>query len=129
MHAPSGPTVLLVEDDASNREALSDVLRESGFRVVAAHDGQSALVLLTQVEFDVVLSDFNLPDMHGTELLEQIHSRLDLPRTAAVIVSGMEPLRGDFAYLSKPCEMDELIRILWDRASVGRHHRRRARIH
>lgn len=129
MLAPSGPTVLLVEDDASSREALSDVLRESGFRVVAAQDGHSALVLLSEVEFDVVLSDFHLPDMHGTELLEEIHTRLDLPQTAAVIVSGVEPLRGDFAYLSKPCELDVLIRTLWDRASVGRHHRRRARIH
>lgn len=129
MLAPSGPTVLLVEDDESSREALSDILRESGFRVVAAQDGHSALLLLTEVEFDVVLSDFHLPDMEGTQLLDQIHRRLSLPRSAAVIVSGMEPLRGDFAYLTKPCELDVLIRTLWDRASVGRHHRRGAQIH
>lgn len=129
MDVPSGPTVLLVEDDESSREALSDVLRESGFRVIPAADGARALALIGQIDFDVVVSDFHLPDMVGTDLLEQIRALEVLPGTAAVIVSGAEPLRGEFAYLTKPCELDVLIRTLWDRAAVGRHHRLRARIH
>lgn len=122
---PTGLTVLLVEDDPSNREGLGDVLRCSGFRVVAAEDGAQALGIVGQVRFDVVLTDFHLPDMRGTELLDQIHSRSGLPRKAAVMVSGVEPLRGAFAYLRKPCELDVLVSVLWDRAAVGREHRRR----
>lgn len=121
-----GPTVLLVEDNEDIREALALYLGSEGFRVISVGDGSQAIASLGQIQVDVILTDYRLPDLLGTDVLEVAHTQYGMPPTAAVIVSGVHPLRGEFAFLQKPCELDVLSRVLWDRASVGRAARKRA---
>lgn len=75
--APDGRrrSVLVVDDDASYREALAAGLSGEGYTVYLAPDGRSALRLCATRTPDVVLLDLRLPDLSGTEVCNQ--ARLD----------------------------------------------------
>src|SRR5207249_636704 len=66
----SGRLVLVVEDDDSIRNLLTDVLKERGFRVLAAVDGADALGRLTSIRPDVMVLDLLMPVMHGWDFME-----------------------------------------------------------
>jgi two-component system response regulator AtoC len=66
--------VLVVEDADSLREALSAVLREGGFEVIAVSDAEQALHVLATQSCACVVSDFKLPLMNGIELVERVRA-------------------------------------------------------
>jgi len=68
----SAPLVLLADDDAAIRRALSTGLELEGFRVVAASGGCAALVAAKQVEPAVILLDLAMPDLDGLEVLRRL---------------------------------------------------------
>lgn len=66
------PRVLVVDDSATMRKIMAKSLREAGFgdwSVTEAGDGESALLALRGSEFDLVLSDINMPEMDGLSLV------------------------------------------------------------
>jgi diguanylate cyclase (GGDEF)-like protein len=74
--------LLIVDDIAQNRDILSRRFLRCGFEVVEAEDGDSALALLDQQKFDLVLLDIMMPGIDGFEVLRRIraeHSRGSLP--------------------------------------------------
>jgi len=64
--------ILIVDDDASQCETLSDIFREQFFNVVTANTGKKALEEVKQSDFSVVLIDLSLPDIDGLRLLEDL---------------------------------------------------------
>ncbi|MBX3148368.1 MAG: response regulator [Gemmatimonadales bacterium] len=58
---PSGPLVLVVDDDLKIRTMLSTILAEQGYRVQSAESGEDALKAMSQELYDVVLLDLELP--------------------------------------------------------------------
>ena len=68
----SRAAVLVVEDEAANRDALVDYLEDEGFEPLAATDGVEALALLSARAVDVVITDLKMPRMPGLEFLEQV---------------------------------------------------------
>jgi CheY-like chemotaxis protein len=66
-------TILLVDDDPGVRYALTEVLRDRGYRVVGVDSGAKALAMLDGV--DVVVTDLSMPGMDGLELVSQIAAR------------------------------------------------------
>jgi CheY-like chemotaxis protein/anti-sigma regulatory factor (Ser/Thr protein kinase) len=78
-------TVMVVDDDATFREAVSEVLRQAGVRVVQTADGGVALAAMTQHRPDAILLDLRLPEMDGTLLLDAL-SEDDRLRDLPVIV-------------------------------------------
>jgi PAS domain S-box-containing protein len=115
-----GARILLVEDNAINREIASTVLRRSGIDVGIARDGQEALSLLEREQFDGVLMDCQMPVMDGyaaTRALRQQPRWRDLP----VIAMTANALVGDRAkvlaagmndHVAKPIKVDELFSTL-----------------
>ena len=67
-----GFDVLLVEDDAGLREAISDTLELAGARVIGAADGREALRLLADITPGVIVTDVNMPHIDGHELLRRV---------------------------------------------------------
>lgn len=109
------PTVLVVEDDADNRQLLVEVLRRAGFATTSTGDGQHALDLARTAH--AVLLDVSLPGRSGLDVCQQL--RAD-PATAAlpvVLVSGHAVDRhvqaglaaGADRYLVKPFSPAELV--------------------
>jgi len=82
LNAPS--TLLIVDDDPSVREALSHVLTEIGYRVRSAEDGFTALREMRHEAPDLLLSDLNMPNMSGFELLSVVRRRFPAIRTIAM---------------------------------------------
>jgi len=83
----AGLTVLLVDDDAQVRRALTGLLRELGCEVIAADGGEAALRLLEDgAEPQVALLDYAMPGMNGVELAQ--HLRRRRPRLPLLLMSG-----------------------------------------
>nr|WP_315981272.1 response regulator [Aliamphritea spongicola] len=72
--------ILVVEDDASLREALVDTLELADFGCLEAESGEDALTLLSQQSVDMVVSDVNMGGMDGHELLEKYSSNIPVCR-------------------------------------------------
>jgi CheY-like chemotaxis protein len=80
------PSILIVEDDEGVRESLAQVMAVVGYNVRAAADGVAALIEMRQEVPDFVISDLNMPNMSGFELLSVIRRRY--PAVRVIAMSG-----------------------------------------
>jgi PAS domain S-box-containing protein len=83
---PTGPRVLLVEDDAQARELYRDILLSAGFQSDEAGTGQEALDLLARERYQAAVVDYSLPDFDGLTLARRIVA--GHPDVAIVFASG-----------------------------------------
>ena len=106
--------VLLVDDKMTTVSFLGRFLRELGYEVVPAYNGEEALKLYEAGSFDIVVTDIRMEPMDGVTLLTELHRKdADLP---AIMISGMNDVRaaseamkaGAFDYLEKPFDGYEL---------------------
>ena len=106
--------LLIVEDDRQLREALTDLLRQSGFEVDAFADGNLAFNVLLSRDYDLAIVDLGLPGMDGLALVRSLRRQLrGLPILVVTArdaledrVSGLDAGADD--YLVKPFELQEL---------------------
>ncbi len=108
--ASQSSAILVVDDNAANRDVLERRLTREGHKVVTAVDGASALELVAEREFDLILLDLIMPEMSGFEVLRRLkatdHSR-DIP---VIVISALDEIdsvvrcieAGAEDYLSKP---------------------------
>ena len=100
-------TVLIVEDNAGTRLAMSRLMRDAGAEVVTARDGEEGLGYLLTQRFDVLLTDLRMPVMDGFELLAHCQKLPDSHRPSRIIAISGEyeagTLRGQpVQFLTKP---------------------------
>ncbi len=106
--------ILVVDDELSMREFMSILLEREGCLVEEAPDVSSALKLLETSEFDLVISDVQMPGQSGVELLE--HIKQNRPDTAVLLITAFSTPEqavqamklGAIDYLSKPFKVEEL---------------------
>jgi two-component system chemotaxis response regulator CheY len=80
---------LVVDDFATMRRIVRNLLKESGYvNVEEAEDGVAALGLLKMTKFDFVISDINMPNMNGFELLRQIRAEPALKTIPVLMVTA-----------------------------------------
>lgn len=112
----SAPKILVVDDEPLLRDSLRDILQHNGYEASVAHNGRDALVQIARQQFDAILLDLYMPDVHGTEVLDFIARRgLDTP---VIVISGddsvdsvIDALRGGAQdFLRKPYQADELLK-------------------
>ena len=119
------PRVLIVDDSASMRAFVRAALEEPGLgseqlEVVEAASGFDALRLLPRGPYALVITDINMPDINGLELVRFIRDSETHKRTPLIIIStdGREADRdrgmklGANAYLTKPFEPEQLLKIV-----------------
>jgi two-component system chemotaxis response regulator CheY len=68
-------TLLIVDDSASMRQMISFTLKDAGYEVIAAGHGKEALTKLGGTKIDMVLTDLNMPEMDGIELIKQLRAK------------------------------------------------------
>jgi len=78
--------ILIVDDDDDFRGLLKDVFTQAGHTVTAVNSAHNALGELSQHEFDAVVTDHNMPEMSGEELIKRIRS--SEPNIPIILVSG-----------------------------------------
>ncbi|MGF1492245.1 MAG: response regulator transcription factor [Microcoleaceae cyanobacterium] len=109
--------VMVVEDSVTQREMISDLLRDSGLQVTVARDGLEALEKLQKHSPDLVVLDIVMPRMNGYEFCRRLKSDPKTQKIAVVMCSskgeefdrywGMK--QGADAYIAKPFQPTELI--------------------
>ena len=112
------PTVLIIDDDPTFCLMLKSFLTKKDFATETAFSGAEALNQVRKQDFDVVLSDFRLPDTDGLELLENI--REIKPGTPVIIMTSYADIRiavkamkiGAYEYVTKPVNPDEILLIV-----------------
>jgi DNA-binding NtrC family response regulator len=110
--------ILVVDDEASARNTLADLLRAEGFTIETAADGFKALAKLDEFSPDVVLTDLNMPGIDGVEVLRKVHEHdPDLPVVLMTAFGGVETAvaamrDGAEDYLTKPLNVEELVIVL-----------------
>ncbi|HSD64833.1 MAG TPA: sigma-54 dependent transcriptional regulator [Ignavibacteriaceae bacterium] len=107
--------ILVVDDEDIIRESLSYVLKKEGYNVEEAENGKAAYDKILKESFDLVITDLEMPEMKGIQLLEEI-KKLDL-HTVIVVVTAYGSLdtaiaalrSGASDYILKPVEFDEML--------------------
>ena len=107
--------ILLLEDDLNLSETVSEYLEDSGFEVSCVYDGDEAIELIYEHNFDLLLLDVNVPNKNGFEVLKEV--RKNNKKTAAIFITSlnsMDSLEEGFNsgcddYIRKPFELKELL--------------------
>ncbi len=110
--------VLLAEDEGLLRDTLAAFLRDEGFAVTTAADGEEALALLHAREFAVLVTDLQMPKRSGLDLIRE--ARACAPATIPIVITGyatietaVEAMRqGAYDYLTKPVINRELLLVI-----------------
>lgn len=104
--------ILIVDDEQVMREFLSDVLED--FEIEKASDGDEAIQILNDREFDLIITDMKMPRVSGEEVVK--YAREKHPQTKIIVISGYSSLSsvsntlgyGVSAFLSKPFTIKQL---------------------
>lgn len=107
--------ILVIDDDVDICTLLNRFLSKNGFNVTTAYSGKSALESIINQVPDIVLCDFRLEDMNGSDLLEKI--KQNNPQVPVIIMTGYSDVRtavnimklGAFDYVTKPLLPEEIL--------------------
>lgn len=107
--------LLLVDDEASFREAIGEQLVDAGFVVVQAGTGEAALEQLNQFAFDILVTDLRLPGIDGRQVLDETLAKY--PDIVAIVITGFGTVReavevtrrGAEGFITKPFQFEELL--------------------
>ena len=111
-------TVLVVDDEAGVRSALSGVLRDEGYTVDAVDSGEACLERVTRQAYDVIVLDIWLPGMDGLATLERLRERrVDAP---VVMISGHGNIEsavraiklGAYDFVEKPLSLEKTVLVI-----------------
>ena len=111
-------SVLIVDDEAGVRSALSGVLRDEGYQVEAVESGEACLERLTRVAYDAIVLDIWLPGLDGLSTLERLRQRsVDAP---VVMISGHGNIEsavraikmGAFDFVEKPLSLEKTVLVV-----------------
>lgn len=112
------PEILVVDDELSMREFLKILLEQEGYRVTTVSDATSAIDLLKNEQFNLVISDIKMPGMGGLTLLEKI-KEIDSSIPVIMVTAYASPENavramkdGAFDYITKPFKVEEILGII-----------------
>jgi len=126
------PHILVVDDEPEVARSVGEFLEQEGFRVTTATEARKALTLLDRTKVDLIISDLSMPQMGGRQFWIQVHERKpDLARRIIFSTgdsSGKKLLAflqsSGCAWIEKPFEPGELLRLIAQRLSPEPMHRR-----
>jgi type IV pilus assembly protein PilB len=109
------PLILIVEDDGLTQKLIARLLENRGYRVAIAGDGIEALLYLGKEEFDLIISDVNMPNLDGFKLLEMIGQK-GIKAPVIFMTSRIDPedeamgfKLGAMDYIKKPIQKEILL--------------------
>ncbi|MCD6227974.1 MAG: response regulator [Candidatus Omnitrophica bacterium] len=112
--------ILVIDDEELITRSLRKLLEKSGYAVLVAKNGQDALAMVEEEDFDLIVADVRMPGMNGIETIKAIYENLEkrgLKRIPVIFITGYadeeieqraETL-GPVAYIYKPFEITELV--------------------
>ena len=118
--------ILLIDDDKGLIHFLSRFFQRKGYEVKSCLNGKSAVEIISEEMFDLILLDYKMPELNGIETLKKI--KTGQVKTPVIIMTAygntdlaIEAMKcGAYDYLIKPFEREELSRIVFDALAVNR---------
>lgn len=109
---------LVIDDDVSTLELMKFQLEAEDFFVITSETGLQGLDFIKELEFDIILTDLNLPDINGIEMVKK--TKEISPNTETIMITGDGSIEkaveaakaGAFHYVEKPIDFDELILLI-----------------
>ena len=119
--------ILLVEDDAAIREALTIRLEAAGYHVICAEDGLQGVATAVRERPQLLILDVSMPAGDGFSIVERLQTHTDLPPTPIIYLTASKrpeyPRRalelGAFAFFTKPFDSTELLAAVADALEDG----------
>jgi len=122
--------VLIVDDSNSMRAVIKKIVTISGFQMdkcLEAGNGREAMEVLSTNWIDIIISDINMPEVNGLELLDQLQKNETLKEIPVIMITtegSAERMqeafkRGAKGFVKKPFLPDEIKKILYDVIGVG----------
>lgn len=110
-------TLLIVDDSASMRQMVSFTLKDAGYDIIAATNGKDALTKLDGAKISMVITDLNMPEMDGIELIKQLRGKAGFKFTPIVMLTteshDSKKMAGKQAgasgWIVKPFKPDQLL--------------------
>ncbi len=111
------PTLLVVDDSISIRKFVQRFLDRSGYEVQVASDGLEALTIMGRTKFDAVITDLEMPVMHGYDLMAEMRKHLEFMNIPVIVLTSRAGDKhrqkalemGAQDYLVKPFEEQEML--------------------
>lgn len=112
--------ILVIDDEELIVRSLKKLLEKNGFEVFIVKNGQDAISMVEEEQFDLLVSDIRMPGLNGAEAVRSIYENLDkneLPRIPVLFITGyadkdmedkaksLDPI----AYIYKPFDIPELV--------------------
>ena len=111
--------ILVIDDDMDICHLLKKFLSKNNYEVMTAHNGEMGLKILDDMQPDLVMTDFRLGDMDGSEVITAIKSRM--PHVPILVITGYSDIRiavnvmklGALDYITKPLLPQEILMTLF----------------
>jgi len=118
--------VLIIDASTHDAEKAADALRESGYEVTMAEEGEAGLELALKEPYDAVITEYRLPGMGGLQVIASLH--IKKPRLPVLLTTGMRDgdvaIRaikgGAYDFLPKPLDIEELRSVLDEAITAAR---------
>jgi two-component system, OmpR family, response regulator len=114
-------TILIIDDDLALQTVLEIALRDAGYHVILAGDGQEGIEKLKTLNPDLVISDIMMPQMDGVETFQRIKEQLQDNGIPIFIMTALnrKPWFADLeaegaVIIQKPFDIDQLLRLVKD---------------
>lgn len=109
--------VLVIDDNDAITVSVTFILRSMGYKVMAASDGEEGLKVFKMERPDVILLDYDLPKLHGSEVLKNVREHAELGETPVIMLTGNADEKivkrlinmGVQNYILKPFEQKNLV--------------------
>lgn len=112
--------ILVVDDSATIRKTLNLTLSDAGYSVSEADGGVSALKMVTESRFDLLMTDLNMPEMDGLNFISEVRKIPGQRFVPIIILSGEDKearhkecvAAGASGYLQKPFNQEQVLGVL-----------------
>ena len=110
--------ILVVDDDRDMCRMISSILKEEGYKVDKAYDGEQAIKKIKARGYNLILLDYKLPDMDGINVLKEVRriepSVIMISAYGSPAIKSMAKKLRVYRFLDKPFDVNRLIKIVKD---------------